>query len=433
MKKVVLLALFGTAMIVANAQENYNKWSIGLHVGGHDGMAPSNARTRLFQIHHYDLNVRYMFNNRVGLMLDGGYDFLDFYDAGYNTNYVRTSLQGVVNAGDMLRFNSFSKRLGLLLHGGAGVSTMWQKDLFPEGANDGFLGNNDNMINFIFGATPQIKINERFALNADVSFIFHSRQTRNFDMRSLNTNSAIDGYMLNLSIGANIYLGKHERHADWVATQDVKPDNSLLEGRLSELESKLADADKDGVPDYRDAESDTPEGSYVNSKGEALAEEKVEETPQQMNDQDNDGVADTADDCPDQAGTAANRGCPEVAKEDVAIMSQAVEDVKFKTGSDVLTDGSKGVLDEVANALKNNPSYKLRIEGHTDNVGSDEDNMTLSQKRADAVKKYLTDKGVEGDRIMAEGLGESQPLTTNETPEGRAKNRRVNFLIVHKL
>lgn len=430
MKKVVLLTAFSAMAFLANSQEDYNKWSIGFHVGGHDAMSPSNAQTRLFQIHHYGLNLRYMMNNRVGIMLDGGYDLFDFYNTGYNTNYARVSLQGVVNAGDMLRFDSFSKRLGLLVHGGFGGSSMWQKDLFPQA--DGFFEKSDDMLNFIFGVTPQIKLGERASLNADLSFIFHNKQDRTFDMRGLSNHGSIDGYLINLSIGATFYLGKHQRHADWTPTERGMQDNSALESRLSDLESKLADADKDGVPDYRDAETDTPEGSYVNSKGEALAQKDENEAPQEMNDRDNDGIADSADDCPDQAGTSAN-GCPEVSKEDLAIMSQAVEDVKFKTASDVLTDSSKGILDEVANAMKNNDSYKLRIEGHTDNVGSDDYNMTLSQKRADAVKKYLVDQGVASDRIVAEGFGESNPLTTNETPEGRAKNRRVNFMVVHKL
>lgn len=431
MKRAVLFAAFGVMAYTANSQEDYNKWSIGFHVGGHDAMAPSKAQTRLFQIHHYDLNLRWMFNNRIGVMLDGGYDFFDFYDVGYNTNYARLSLQGVVNAGDLLRFDSFSKHLGMLIHGGAGVSSMWQKDKFPD--DRGFFDQTDDMINFIFGVTPQIKLGDRASLNADLSFIFHNKQDWTYDMQRKNPHSSIDGYMINLSVGATFYLGKHKTHADWTPTERGQ-NNSLLESRLADLESRMTDSDNDGVPDYRDEQADTPEGSYVNSKGEALPEEMAENATETVgSDRDNDGVADTMDDCPDQAGSLANNGCPEIASSDLDVMSQAADDVHFKTASAVLTDDSKQVLNGVVTMMKDNPAYKLRIEGHADNVGSYEDNLVLSKKRADAVKKYLTDQGIAADRISTDAVGEEKPTSTNETEEGRALNRRVNFLIVHKL
>jgi outer membrane protein OmpA-like peptidoglycan-associated protein len=81
--------------------------------------------------------------------------------------------------------------------------------------------------------------------------------------------------------------------------------------------------------------------------------------------------------------------------------------------------------------LKANPQIaKVRVEGHTDSVGSDETNLTLSQGRAESVMKYLTDKGVDASRLEAKGFGESKPLADNKTEEGRAKNRRVEFVIV---
>jgi len=79
--------------------------------------------------------------------------------------------------------------------------------------------------------------------------------------------------------------------------------------------------------------------------------------------------------------------------------------------------------------MKDNPSYKLTIDGHTDSQGDDGKNLTLSQKRAEAVKKYLTDRGVEASRLTAQGFGETKPKDTNDTSAGRANNRRVEFTV----
>jgi len=80
--------------------------------------------------------------------------------------------------------------------------------------------------------------------------------------------------------------------------------------------------------------------------------------------------------------------------------------------------------------MKRITSIKLRIDGHTDSVGSAASNKTLSQRRADSAKKYLTDKGVDGSRMTTNGYGEENPVDTNETKAGRAKNRRVEFTVI---
>ncbi|MFN8711843.1 MAG: OmpA family protein, partial [Bacteroidota bacterium] len=87
------------------------------------------------------------------------------------------------------------------------------------------------------------------------------------------------------------------------------------------------------------------------------------------------------------------------------------------------------ILDNVVKVMMENPEYKLSIEGHTDNQGDDAKNLDLSQRRANAVMKYLTDKGVDAKRLRATGYGETKPVDTNDTAPGRAKNRRVEFKI----
>jgi len=104
--------------------------------------------------------------------------------------------------------------------------------------------------------------------------------------------------------------------------------------------------------------------------------------------------------------------------------------INFETGSDRLTPSSYDILNNMANMLKEYPQMVVEIAGHTDNVGDDNLNLNLSQKRAESVKKYLTDKGASGKQINAKGYGESKPIAENETEEGRLKNRRVEFSVL---
>lgn len=115
-----------------------------------------------------------------------------------------------------------------------------------------------------------------------------------------------------------------------------------------------------------------------------------------------------------------------IEKEKIVI----TETIHFETGKAVILPISYSILNAVAEVLKQNPTIKVRVEGHTDSVGSDEFNLRLSQARADAVMKYLISQGISPDRLEARGYGETMPIADNSTPEGRAKNRRVEFTII---
>ena len=146
-------------------------------------------------------------------------------------------------------------------------------------------------------------------------------------------------------------------------------------------------------------------------------------------DKDNDGVADIEDKCPNVPGIKENKGCPEVKKETIEIFRQALTGIKFETGKDIIKTVSYPILDKVVKVMSDNPEYQLEINGHTDNVGDDGKNMTLSQNRANAVKAYLANKGIDAKRMVATGYGETSPKADNATPAGRAENRRVEFKV----
>ena len=178
------------------------------------------------------------------------------------------------------------------------------------------------------------------------------------------------------------------------------------------------DTDGDGIPDNKD------------KCPKEIGTIQFEGCPPPFSDIDGDGVEDYSDLCPSTPGPKTNRGCPELKPAEKAALKNAFDNLLFETGSDVIVSSSFQSLDELAKVLRNNPTYKLYIEGHTDNVGDDEANLDLSKRRAISVKNYLTAKGVNGAHLTTDGFGEARPVDTNDTAEGRKKNRRVEMHII---
>lgn len=188
------------------------------------------------------------------------------------------------------------------------------------------------------------------------------------------------------------------------------------------------DRDADGIPDHVDKCPDSPEDfdGWLDSDG----------CPEPDNDQ--DGIPDVVDGCPIEAeifnGIDDEDGCPDDdpnAKVSVRHGKLEIrEQVFFETGKAVILPASYALLDEVARVLDANPHVGLiDIEGHTDDRGDEAMNKKLSQERADSVRSYLIEAGVESSRLNAIGYGEERPIDTNDTKEGRARNRRVEFVI----
>lgn len=146
-------------------------------------------------------------------------------------------------------------------------------------------------------------------------------------------------------------------------------------------------------------------------------------------DSDGDGVKDSDDKCPETAGLASNGGCPEVKEEVKKVLDLAVKNIQFNSGSDVLKTSSYNSLDQVAQLMKEN-SFNLNLSGYTDNTGNANSNLELSKRRASAVKQYLVNKGVNANRLSADGYGIANPVADNKTAEGRALNRRVELEII---
>lgn len=174
------------------------------------------------------------------------------------------------------------------------------------------------------------------------------------------------------------------------------------------------DSDGDKVPDNLDKCPNTKSGTVVDATGCPV-------------DNDGDGVPNAVDKCPNTPGPESNNGCPVVKEEAKKRLNFATRGIYFETGKSVLKPESFAKLDEIVSIINEYPDYNLRLGGHTDNVGTDAHNMTLSQARVDAVKAYLVSKSVPDARLEATGYGESKPIATNKTAVGRAQNRRVEM------
>lgn len=184
------------------------------------------------------------------------------------------------------------------------------------------------------------------------------------------------------------------------------------------------DADGDGVPDDADLCPNTPRGTRVDAKGCPV-----------VLDEDGDGVPDNLDRCPGTAkGLAVDKdGCPLTPRSKFQISGQGAdlrfEDVHFEFDKSDLSNYGQEMLDDAARIINDlterYPSLKVDVSGHTDSVGTDGYNQGLSERRSNMVRQYLIRKGVEAGRISTYSYGESKPVATNDTDEGRRQNRRA--------
>ena len=230
------------------------------------------------------------------------------------------------------------------------------------------------------------------------------------------------------------------------------------------------DTDKDGIPDNKDACPEVPglkefngcpdtDGDGIADKDDACPEvagpkefngcpdtdgdgiaDKDDKCPDVAGpaenggcpwpDTDGDGVLDKDDLCPEVAGPASNKGCPEPDEKEQKQLNQYAKTILFDTGKATIKFQSAEVLNQIINVLKKYPNSRFRIEGHTDSTGKKAKNMILSQNRADAVKVYLIQGGIDAGRLESQGFGPEKPIASNKNKKGRELNRRVEINLI---
>ena len=442
MKKII----FSVALLLSGvslAQDTtFNKSSIDFGVGLAGRLSRTIARgyngSRLDPL-SFNLGYRRMLTRDLGLAASFGYNnFTAVYlEDKFSSNQFTFTFNGLLNLRSILSLSDISDKLGLLIHAGGGLS------INTISKEYGYLGSSRDLALFASGGfTPQYRLNDKMALNLDFTLNLQKLQNNTLDMVGKAPGGVLGKLYGTATIGLNYYCfgaDKSKVHADWY----VKVDKSAVEiealkSKIKSIDNKLADSDKDGVADYLDLETSTPEGANVNTRGQKVV------------DTDGDGVEDSEDFCPTVKGTAQFKGCPSAIggnstqSIDGEIQGKEVEgqlkydvqkhttDINFETKSSTIKASSKKQLDALAKILTSNSNLVISLSGHCDNIGEDALNNALSLERANIVKDYLVGKGVDSSKISTKGYGTSKPKQSNETEKGRSANRRVEFEVKSK-
>ena len=390
-----ILALTALVALGANAQE-YNKWSIDVNGGVNKPVREftSGYATKTPNFFTVNGGVRYMFNNKFGLRLGGGYDkFAEGKKSPkFNSNIWNVNLQGVANLGRVLSFEDWTRDLGLLAHAGFGIGQL-KGDYLKKADNIGFL---------TAGLTPQVRLSNRVSLLVDGSVYFYAKQNRTFDGKSATTKRGFQGVNFTGTVGLQVALGKNLVHADWysqavadnqLAERVAKAENSVAElaKRLDNKEDKMVDTNGNRVPDEVE--------NYINEKYGSLANQTQ------------------------AAPVAPTNYSGEAARE---LIEKGYINVYFDFNSSAPQKSSLWAVDFVANYLKQNSGASVKVVGYADEKGTANYNQKLSNKRAEVIKKLLTDRGVNASQLSFEGKGEDKTVNP-KSPNALQLARRATF------
>lgn len=429
MKKFLALILLLGGSISVFAQKEFNQWSFEINGGFNKSMGPLTGGyySPTLNVGHLDFGARFMFNEYFGLKGDigtGVFRETKGKSPEFNTNYIRVNTQMVMNAGRMLSLENINRRIGLLTHFGTGFGRL----SFDQSTFDN--DEPDYVYNIISGITSQYKISEKVSLTGDITYIHNGRQTYTFDGNAYNAPiqpnppgnpfvHAPGGWWTG-TLGLNFYLGKLEQHADWYIAEDKYATKEELATQINGIKDLLKDSDGDGVPDYLDKEPNTPAGAHVSFSGVTL-------------DSDGDGTVDHLDKCPFLPGPSANGGCPlEEVVEQTDYLKKAIQDgyvaAYFPFDSATPASFSINSISFVSNFLKKNPSVKLEVKGYADEIGPEDYNIKLSEKRAKSVYDILISSGIDASRLSYKGYGEDTSVD-KASADARQMARRASFEI----
>ena len=276
-----------------------------------------------------------------------------------------------------------------------------------------------------------------FWLTENVGLQFQSTYKHSFDDNRV-ANSDVPTHIQHFA-GLSFKFGGKDTDGDGIYDKD---DACPEVAGLPEFKG-CPDTDKDGIQDSEDACPDDKGTKMMkgcpDTDGDGVAD-KDDKCPTVAGAKDNggcpwpdtdgDGVADKDDKCPTVKGSVANNGCPEVSDETMKKLNDYGKTILFNSGKASFQKQTIPVLQAMAAILKEYPTAKFSLEGHTDADGKDAMNQKLSEDRAAAVKNFLVENGIDASRLSSKGFGESMPVDSNKTAKGKANNRRVEVKLV---
>lgn len=215
--RIFILTLTVCLSTLFSSAQNYNRWSVEVGFGNHFGLKPAINKTNFSQIQAVQLGGRFMANEYIGVMVNVGYDLLDFNGMGKNNqNLIRTSVQGVINIGSICNFQAKTAHFGMLFHTGIGATHLKSKAHYKTNPRDPLFKNSDDMFSVYVGLTPQFKLHSRVTLYVDYTLSANFKQDNSYDFSSKLSGDGIGGAVHNLMLGLRFNLGKHKEHADWM-------------------------------------------------------------------------------------------------------------------------------------------------------------------------------------------------------------------------
>ena len=350
---------------------------------------------------------------------------------GARTQYDAISVLGDINFSNLLRRVDNHSPFRWALHGYAGVGTLAYR-AYRQNKGDAY---NQALITEV----KPFKLGSLFG-QAGAGLKYRATKSLDIEGRMMYVVSGDDtfdgaggtGYngqvndnpsdnLMNITLGATLNLGKHESHLFWHdPLQEIYYKLDVLADKNQDIEvCKKGDADNDGVCDDWDRQLDTPAGARVDGAGVAL-------------DTDLDGVIDLYDKCVVVPGPVENNGCPTTSSSTVSDNTRTLEGIEFDLDSDRILPSNTPILNNAVNYI-NSSTGSYNVIGGTDTRASDAYNQRLSERRANNVKTYLIQNGVNAGKLDAIGRGEKdlkypecEPATKCPEWKNRA-NRRVYF------
>ncbi len=408
---VVFLTLFTASAqvpvvdtIISKDKSPYNTWSIEVNIGSNKAVRPfspgyavsgDSRFLNITGINHFDIGIRKMLNTKFGFKFDLASDVIESQDGvtdskSFQTTQNRIALQGVANVGRLLNFESFTKRFGLLAHGGVQISKLTGKLSRIITENNG---------GYMVGLSPQFKIANKLVANFDFSVLVNSRQHLTWNGRENSISNNLSGEMNVLSFGLTLYLGNKKEHADWYIPVAPKQDPAIQKS-LAELELLIKDADIDGVPDHIDLQNNTPKNLVVDSRGRYI-DLNTNNIPDELEPKVETPVKETA------VATNTNTVITPENITDIRL-EFGIVDIYYDVNKTLPVERSTSVLNNLIKFLKKYPETKIVLTGYADVTGNAEANIVLANKRAENLKNYFISNGIDSYRMTTSGNGVDQ-------------------------
>jgi OOP family OmpA-OmpF porin len=405
-----------------------NRWSLDFSFGSSRGIRPYNdgyystVNDKFLgelSLNSVTIGARYYLNKYVTFKSDLAFDrFIPGSDRSFDFDVAqfRWSIQTMLNINMLFGLDEFS-RFKLQPHLGLNIASL--KTI--KSSQNQIIGSPDYIIGLILGLTPSYNVTKKTSLFLDVTIINNFRQHHTWDGNVSDEKNNLTGQMSSFSLGISYKLGKpiiNEEKEELKKLDEAK--NAELEKRLSELESKLIDTDKDGVPDNIDLENNSLEGALVDSKGIMLDKNK-------------NNIPDEVEKYLDlNKGNVNGNLSNNTTKSNDDIFKKAIDEgyicIFFETGKSVYKSSSNDSVNFILTYLLTNPEAKMDLIGYTDEIGPNEFNKKLGLDRANYVKETLVKLGIEPYRLKAISAGEDQTYDPS-SPETRSLVRKVIFRI----